>query len=708
MVSINTLLVTNSPLPVWRTSLINRAFAATREFKSEPNDQDGSVKKKKNQFGVGGIHFNYMLFFFLVVPLLVFLFASLDRRVFHPDKPVKSNVKARSIIANTFAMMGVSALSFFLVPVTRHRIFLVTFGWSPVHALRLHIIAGYVSFVCFAIHSALYIFDRFVLRDGRKNIFPHRECWQWTHAGKMSNSCKYKWFNFTGIVGLVFLAILILTSLNWFRRRYYRIFYICHVVFGTAILFAAILHWDRMVVYLLPSIVYYAASTTPTLVQALASRCRYGVQIVKVVPLRGGGVVEVRVAATRASAAVLQREPCMYVKVCVPSISLVWHPFTVYQQQADPTTVRFMFRPVGSYTKQLANLLVQETTTRPVVVMDGFYRGGDRSNEALQHDHVIIAAGGVAISPFLSMIPSLLHKLKSGEDGTKSLVLHWVCREAGLIQFVQTQYLEPMMKLAQASSIDFAIHVHHTGTTTKENLDELETLVDAEKGVEPDDDVSAVETDENTPSCTTEELSVDWSDKQPEEELNIEEWSDELPVEANSKGLPMEPARVMPGRESSVWRNIPLFAVVSFGIWVGYCIIFDWFQYHPNKHNELYGRGWGTLLYVVVIFAFALLSEAAVLLARKYWPYTLLRDTLEVEDIEDSDMNVATMGGDNMEHHVGRPSAAVILESAETAECPGLFLCGPVSMTESIKAQAAKENKVFLTRFCVYEEPFEL
>jgi hypothetical protein len=48
-------------------------------------------------------------------------------------------------------------------------------------------------------------------------------------------------------------------------------------------------------------------------------------------------------------------------------------------------TVRFRFRPVGPFTKELAERLTS-TDVRPVTLVDGFYQGADKLEQALQHD----------------------------------------------------------------------------------------------------------------------------------------------------------------------------------------------------------------------------------------------------------------------------------------------------------------------------------
>jgi hypothetical protein len=107
---------------------------------------------------------------------------------------------------------------------------------------------------------------------------------------------------------------------------------------------------------------------------------------------------------------------------------------------------------------------------RPVTLVDGFYQGSDKREQALQHDCVTMVAGGVAISPYLSLVPALLSRLvKGGDVKTKTIVLRWVVREQGLCAFVVKNYIDPTLKRARSLDlgISLAIHVYVTGWEKK-------------------------------------------------------------------------------------------------------------------------------------------------------------------------------------------------------------------------------------------------
>ena len=699
------LVLTRSALPVARHSWVNRIFAAIRR---EPGTTH------KNQFFVGDLNFNYLSFFLIVAPILAYIVASAQRRYIGQDVETEDKITG---MANTIGIAGLIALSFFLIPVSRHSVLLSALGWSPVHALRLHVWAGFFSFVCIFFHGLLYVVDMFAYQEGSvaDQVIPNNECWaiRDPEEGELSKECELEWYNFTGLIAFVFVAILCATSLNYVRRRWYRIFYICHTTCGTGMLVMTIFHWNPAAYYILPSIVYYLASTTPVLVQAVASRFRGGVKIIKVVTLHdAGGCTEVRIQTNANANQALDDQPCAYVKLCVPNISLVWHPFTVYKHHDDPTTVRFLFRPLGPFTKQLeASLLASPP---PVTILDGFYRGGNRVEEALQHDHVTILAGGVAITPFLSMIPSLLIKIGSLEKDSplKSITVIWSCREEGLYRFVFNEYISKYGDLIDAASrkgLLFQFKVYHTGTQASKILGfpikEGSSDTDAEEVLDSTDafkESVSHDSDVSSSSSVGEDTPAPMVGKSTTNPI-----ADSMDIA--SVGHPMEIARMMPGRFSSLAWNLPAFLAFSGMIWFGYWLIVHWYN-REHVLNDVLTRSFGNLCAIAAAIGVAVLVECTGLHAWKYWPNAHADNFAISEYVKAVDGGSADLSMDSAIVHVtGRPTGKDVVETAAAADSPGIFMCGPTAMIHAVKSEASKENSLLgLTRYCLYEEAFEM
>lgn len=707
-----------------------------------------ALANKANQFGRGEPNFNAMAIWLAFLPMMVSVLAYMPPSLTWAaeDTETGENVMRLRVeyVSYTFGWVSTLCLAFFLIPVTRHSVLLAAMGWSPIHALRIHIWFGYLAFLFMFMHGVMLVPVWFIYYDYPvwQQIVPNRKCWTWTWTEEtveeVTPDCYHVFANWTGIVAAVFFTVLWGSSLNWVRRRNYRLFYILHVTFGTLTLLSTILHMYWVILTLVPSLTYYLTSTTPTLIQALASRFRGGVKIRQVVLVQdSGGCVEVQLEAHETVHSALNLEPCQYVKICVPKISLIWHPFDVYKSydsNGNPDdTVRFLFRPVGPFTKKLAERLTS-LNERPVTLVDGFYRRADNSELALQHDCVTMVAGGVAVSLYLTLIPALLRRL-AGEGGkkTKTIVLHWVCREPGLCYFVVQTYLKSILKSARGLNEDVkvAVYVYLTGRKKiEEPLSEMDTLQSSSRMLNPpfnSKDVTVDETAAMDEESNGSEQNKTTSDGAADTTATV--------TETNPVGHSLELARMLPRRYASPIWNIPFFVAYSGASWFGFWYLFSQEPEAPMNYYSLSSMTWITLYSVLMYVAYGIAVEAFVLMFRKYWPQPTTDDfniitnkgamiEEENEDVAETDLDdfkiitnnkVAMIAEENPSKNVslvyreGRPTQDQIFEDARIAVEPGIFVCGPASLTGMVKKEASKENSFLgLTRFCLYDEPYEM
>lgn len=711
--------MTTTSLPVQRTSWINQLVASLRKYKV-PAAEDGRQLSKKNQFLVGESNFDYIAIFLVVLPCVAWFMGTMGRQLINVESELTTERKVH-YIASAAGVVGGYAMSFFLIPVARHSVLLVAMGWSPVNALRLHIWAGYTSFFFLAVHTILYVTKWFVYYDDPVwvQIKPKSLCWGWSRPSDMSladhrRACSKNWYNFTGTLVALFFLILLATSLNWFRRRWYRVFYLVHVSMGTLIILTSMLHWGGFVLAIAPSIAYYLASTIPTLIQALASRFRGGVRIIRVVEIPDAGdCVEVHVEANAEAQAALERKPCLFCKLCIPSISIVWHPFTVFMHPQDGSSVRFLFRPVGPFTRSAAAALL--SSSPPITIIDGFYSGEDRVQEALQHDHVSIVAGGVAVTPFLSMIPSILACVASNGNGKyvpiKKLALHWVCREEGLIRYIMATYMNAYLVLSDELGFDFTIEVYYTGSSPIGDNGSLISMATGEtQDVEMTSEPIILKGDNGDKEDGTESSAGD--------KAATSSAGDEVPGGSTSttiqNGHAMEVGRMMPERNEILWRNIPLVLAAGSIMWVSFVLIVRWYSIRTPVHNQFYIRVWGVLLALLVAMGASVAFECMILVARNYWPKSDVTQPYQVtrafQSVSERSANSSTRptAANAVKLTLGRPDPSKVLADSKNYVAPGVFVCGPVPLMEAIRREAALEDKVGLTRICLYEELFEM
>ncbi|KAG7363891.1 ferric reductase like transmembrane component [Nitzschia inconspicua] len=767
--------MTSTALPVQRISWIVNLANSFRKFQQLPAATEGRQLAVKNQFLVGESNFDHIAVCLIVIPCVVWFLGTMGREInTAEDLTIEGTV---NFVASAAGVVGGYAMSLFLIPVSRHSILLVAMGWSPVNALRLHIWAGYTSFFFLAIHTILYVFKWFLYYDEPvwDQIKPNSTCWGWNQPNSMTLtehrvSCRRNWYNLTGILIAVLFLVLLATSLNWFRRQWYRVFYLFHVFTGTLIILISMLHWGGFVIAMAPSIAYYLASTAPTLIQALASRFRGGVRITRVVQIPdAGGCIEVHMETNAQSQAALERKPCLYCKICIPSLSIVWHPFTVFMQPQDLSCVRFLFRPVGPFTKAAAEALTS-TTKSPVTIVDGFYSGEDRVQESLQHDHVCIVAGGVAITPFLSMIPSILAEVavrRGGSGGCcsdiplKKLVLHWVCREEGLIRYILETYIRPNLALARELGFDLTMEVHYTGskdiatygallqmTDTKDNGDitsEAELMDGWAKTAfnKPGsfEDTAHGESESEVSSSEARLKKKYDAELRCDDKVTPESWTEgqrytpEGQESKASNGHVMEVGRMMSDCNDASWRdnNVPLLLTAGCILWMSYILVVRWYSVRVPSQNQFYTRVWGVLLAIVTSIVASIVLECIMILVVRRKDRPASREatgssfpvTRAFQTIPEFGMTTTTtttmttmmmmVGGDVLlaqaspvKWHRGRPAPSFVVADSKNHTAPAMFLCGPVPLMDAVRKECTSEDKVGLTRICLYEERFEM
>jgi hypothetical protein len=118
-----------------------------------------------------------------------------------------------------------------------------------------------------------------------------------------------------------------------------------------------------------------------------------------------------------------------------------------------------------------------------------------------------------------------------------------------------------------------------------------------------------------------------------------------------------------------------------------------------------------TLVMTAMFWVFGVLVEGTVLHLRKYWPTPTFDDfEIYLPPKQGEAGSKCTLDSEYTSLTIvhGRPTGEKVLAAAESSEAPGIFMCGPVPMINMIRNETNKQNSwLGLTRFCLYEEPFE-
>jgi len=388
------------------------------------------------------------------------------------DSAAKGDGLNHKKLANDFGKLGSAAFSFLLLPVAKHSSLFAALRLSEVHIVRLHICAGCIVLFGGMVHGLYYTYIWIMIKEySYRDVFPMEECWSGLWEREYDKECHSKLVNLLGIVSGISLLVLGTSSLYWVRRRYYRLFYSLHIVISIILLFGLVMHYNKMIWYMSPSLLYYLGQNVPICVESVfkwwRSRRRAdngggvgGIRVEKVVCIPdSGGCVELSFslnnsqemeesieeeAATedaKGGAATDQQlnnefqsfydTIGKYIQLHIPKLSTQSHPFTIFTHPNHPSKTNILFRPCGSFTttlsKQLKALILlpeptpselienhhlfQTNSTHqcaPKMMLNGIRNGtSDMFEKALGHDKVVIVAGGVGIVSYLSLIHAL-------------------------------------------------------------------------------------------------------------------------------------------------------------------------------------------------------------------------------------------------------------------------------------------------------------
>lgn len=391
----------------------------------------------------------------IIVPISVYTACSVYRHIREEDTLDDQWMES----GNAFGYAALIALNVLLIPVTRHSTLLKLMGWNPAAAIRLHIWSGRLVVLFSWVHGFAHLYRfAYILNYASVvgTLTPPHYCWDPRNddtipdcdAATEDCSCYRHWRNAIGIVAGLGLLLMALSSLHTVRRSFYTLFYRIHVLAGPTVLLAVILHWDRSLLYMCGGLLYYLATTLLVVLESHLSRPALLVQVEHLPSVRPC----VALTFQASESAIAQYPAGSYVKLrwdrngrscCGRPLS---HPFTVNLVPRQPGHVRVLFRVTGDFTTQLA------AEISPRLHLEG-YHGPPKSFHG--HDVVVLVAGGIGITPYLS----LLHQHDSDLSHTR-IVVHWICRDANLIAYVRREYLDTLPASALES---MTLIIHATG-----------------------------------------------------------------------------------------------------------------------------------------------------------------------------------------------------------------------------------------------------
>ena len=642
------------------------------------------------RWNAGDSNFNSIFTLFILIPSSLLLLTTIHRNLYGRQLTLDDQIMD---ISNAFASVAMCCLGIFLIPVAKQSPILTLLQWTPAVAIRLHINTGRLLILTSILHGAGHVY-RWTNLAGEgfwSMILPPTQCWSFKSGDYTPPECNdddtdctcYDHFrNLTGFAAIVLMVLIVITTTNYVRRHYYHIFFTIHVLAAPSCLLLVIFHWNKSILYMAPSLLYYAASSAPVVMERSQSNIQ--IDSIQRIHDRDGRDTRPCVALTinATERAVQNYASGQYVKVSVPMISRISHPFTINKVPGQSKQLRIIFRVTGKFTHQLAEQIQHQHVP---IYIEGYFGTQLRLSQILQHDVVVIVAGGIGITSYLSVLGDLRHGGK-----TKEVILHWICRETELVDYVKREYFDLLQDIQDDVGIKIRLIVHKTGLYS------------------------------GLPGCTYHE--------RPSDDLE-ENFMDEEVKEFPS-GVPFEPTKFSAGVNSSFLINLPIFFTFGTISWVGLYGITYLYNANNAAKSILY-RGWAAIFIVAISIVVAALGNCALrcinleLLdsARVYlgsvWSRVNAADTANSVEFSnpcqnETPIDVSSSASTTYDEREGRASMHELLKGFNDARSPGLFLCGPSGLMKDLRHEADEKCRIRVrqclngTKIAIYQEMFEL
>uniref|UniRef100_A0A1S3CBN3 FAD-binding FR-type domain-containing protein n=1 Tax=Cucumis melo TaxID=3656 RepID=A0A1S3CBN3_CUCME len=291
-------------------------------------------------------------------------------------------------IATRFGLLAEACLGLLLLPILRGLAPFQLIGIQFEASVKYHVWLGTAMVLFGTFHGISTLFIWGISNNIQDQV------WKWQNTGRI-----YIAGEITLITGLVIW----ITSLPQIRRRKFEIFYYTHhlyIVFFVFFLFHA---GDRHFYMVFPGLFLFGIDKILRIIQSRIETC---VVSARILPCKA---VELTLPKDRR----LKYKPTSVVYVKIPRISrFQWHAFSlISSSNVDDETMSIVVKCDKSWTRSLYDVISSEREGESdqlkciSIAVEGPY--GPSSMDFLRYDHLLLIAGGIGITPFLSILQEI-------------------------------------------------------------------------------------------------------------------------------------------------------------------------------------------------------------------------------------------------------------------------------------------------------------
>ncbi|PON96722.1 Cytochrome b245, heavy chain [Trema orientale] len=401
----------------------------------------------------------------LVVSLFVLLLAwtfyarvSNDVKNLMPVKPLKLKRWQLTYlrIATRFGLLAEACLALLLLPILRGLALFRLLGIQFEASVRYHIWLG-TAVISFAfVHGASTLFIWGV------SHYIQDEIGKWQKTGRIY---------LAGEIALVTGLVIWITALPQIRRKKFEIFYYTHHLYLVFLVFFLFHAGDRHFYMVFPGIFLFGLDKLLRIIQSRPETC----------------ILSAKIFPNKAIELILPKDPKLkytptsVIFVKIPIISkFQWHSFSITSSSSvDDHTLSVIIKCQGSWTSSLYNLINTELESDadqmksiPIAV-EGPY--GHPSTDLLRYDSLLLIAGGVGITPFLSILQEVASAQQSGNQFPTRIQLIYVVKKSQdvcLLNSISHLILDQSTDQFHLKLKVFVTQEQQSGTTVRELLNE--------------------------------------------------------------------------------------------------------------------------------------------------------------------------------------------------------------------------------------------
>lgn len=361
-------------------------------------------------------------------------------------------------MATRSGLLAEACLALLLLPILRGMNIFRLLGIQFEASVRYHIWLGTSMIVFATLHGAGTLF----IWGVKQRI--QDEMWKWQKTGRI-----YLAGEITFVTGLVIW----ITSLPQVRRRQFEIFYHMHHLYIVFFIFFLFHTGDRHFYMVFPGVFLFGLDK---LLRVVQSRPKTFILSAQVFPNKAVELILPKDPR-------LKYTPTSIIFMKIPCISkFQWHSFSITSSSSvDDNTMSVIIKCQGWWTNSLYNIVRAELDSEAdqrqciPIAIEGPY--GPASLSFLRYDSILLIAGGIGVTPFLSILQEIASAQNSGREKFPSRVkLIYIvkkCQDFCLLTPIWPLLLDQKVDQLQINLEVFVTQETHSNATVRELLSEF-------------------------------------------------------------------------------------------------------------------------------------------------------------------------------------------------------------------------------------------